>query len=60
LGLRRERLQLDWISAAEGNVFARRVTELQDVVKSVTKEEIEETKRILQENKKKKKVKAAK
>jgi heterodisulfide reductase subunit A len=54
LGLRTDRLQLDWISAAEGNVFARRVRELQDVLRSVTTEEIAETQRILREEKEKK------
>jgi len=54
LGLRTERLQLNWISAAEGNVFARRVNELQDILRTVTVDEIEETKRILDEEKNKK------
>jgi heterodisulfide reductase subunit A len=39
-GLREERLQLDWISSAEGSKFARRARELQDVLKGVSPEEI--------------------
>ena len=39
-GIREERLQLDWISAAEGSKFARRVRELQDLLQSVTPEEV--------------------
>jgi len=48
-GVREERLQLDWISSAEGTKFARRVNELQDVLRSVTPEEIERSKEIASE-----------
>jgi heterodisulfide reductase subunit A len=42
-GIREERLQLDWISSAEGTKFARRVRELQDLLHSVTQEEIKKS-----------------
>lgn len=49
LGLRPERLQLEWISAAEGQKFARVMRELDGMVRQVTAEEVEETMRILAE-----------
>lgn len=52
-GIRPERLQLEWISAAEGSKFAKVMIALEELRKKVTKEEIEETKRILAEQKKK-------
>jgi heterodisulfide reductase subunit A len=48
-GVREERLQLDWISSAEGTKFARRVNELQDLLRSVTPEEIERSREIASE-----------
>ena len=62
MGIRPERLQLDWISAAEGPKFARVMTELEEMRKSVTKKEIEHSMRAFAEAgkpKKKKKVKVA-
>jgi heterodisulfide reductase subunit A len=55
LGIRPERLQLEWMSAAEGQRFAQVMTEIDEMRRKVTKEEIEETKQILKrrENKKK-------
>jgi heterodisulfide reductase subunit A2 len=48
LGLRAERLQLEWISAAEGNRF-QEVMERMDLIReSVTQQEIMETQRILE------------
>jgi len=47
LGIRPERLQLEWISAAEGQKFARVMRELDAMLKQVTREEVEETMRIL-------------
>jgi heterodisulfide reductase subunit A len=47
LKIRPERLQLEWISAAEGQKFARVMTEIEELRKRVTKEEIEYTKRVL-------------
>ena len=47
LGIRPERLQLEWISAAEGPRFARIMRDLEDMRKKVTPEEIEHTKQVL-------------
>ena len=47
LGIRKERLQLLWVSAAEGERFASKVREMQEIVNSVTQEEIEQTKKAL-------------
>jgi heterodisulfide reductase subunit A len=49
LGIRPERLQLEWISAADGQKFARVMRELDDMVKAVTMEEIEHTMKVLTE-----------
>ena len=49
LGIRPERLQLEWISAAEGGKWARVMKELEAMRKGVTKEEIEHTMRVLAE-----------
>ena len=57
LGIRPERLQLEWISAAEGQKFARVMRELEELRKKVTPEEIEFTKKVLTEEKPKMKVK---
>lgn len=43
LGLDKNRLHLAWISAAEGAKFASKIKEMQKVVDTVTKEEIEKT-----------------
>jgi heterodisulfide reductase subunit A2 len=47
LGIRPERLQLEWISAAEGPRFAQIMHELEKIRRAVTPEEIERTKQIL-------------
>jgi heterodisulfide reductase subunit A len=47
-GVRPERLQLEWISAAEGQKFARVMSQMEALRKSVTPEEIEFTRRALQ------------
>lgn len=47
LGLRPERLQLEWISAAEGRKFARVMTELDGLLKEVTAEEVEEGRKLV-------------
>ncbi len=57
-GLRKERLQLEWISAAEGIRFSQVMASMEELRKTVTKKEIAETKNILRENLKKKKKKA--
>ena len=58
LGLRKERLQLEWISAAEGVRFAQVMGNMEELRKTVTQQEIAETKKILRENLKKKEKKA--
>jgi heterodisulfide reductase subunit A len=52
LGIRPERLQLEWISAAEGVRFAGVMHRMEQLRKSVTVEEIAETIRILSEKQK--------
>jgi heterodisulfide reductase subunit A len=47
MGIRPERLQLEWISAAEGQKFAKVMREVEEMRKKVTKEEIEFTKKAL-------------
>jgi heterodisulfide reductase subunit A len=53
LGIRPERLQLEWISAAEGQKFARVMQEIEEMRKTVTAEEIEHTRRVLAEEREK-------
>jgi heterodisulfide reductase subunit A len=48
-GMRPERLQLEWISAAEGQKFAVVMREIERIRQTVTPEEIEQTRKILQE-----------
>ena len=43
LGLDKNRLQLAWISAAEGERFASKIKEMQRIVEGDNKEEIEKT-----------------
>jgi heterodisulfide reductase subunit A len=47
IGIRPERLQLEWISAAEGVKFAKVMRELETMRQKVSREEVEETIRIL-------------
>jgi len=47
LGLNKNRLQLEWISAAEGERFSSKIKEIQEIVDKVNKEEIEKTKKLL-------------
>ncbi len=51
LGIRPERLQLEWISAAEGQKFARVMRELDEMLRTVTAEEVADTMRILEPKK---------
>jgi heterodisulfide reductase subunit A len=51
LGIRPERLQLEWISAAEGQKFARVMRELDEMLRAVTEEEVQETMKILSKKK---------
>lgn len=54
LGIRTERLGLEWISAAEGIRFQQVMDNMERIRKTVTPEEIAKTKELLQEQKKKK------
>jgi len=56
-GLRKERLQLEWISAAEGVRFSLVMTKMDELRQTVTKKEVTETKKIIANNLKKKKKK---
>jgi len=47
MGIRPERLQLEWISAAEGQKFSKVMHELEEIRKQVTEAEIAETMEIL-------------
>jgi heterodisulfide reductase subunit A2 len=47
LGIRPERLQLEWISAAEGSKFARVMKEIDTLLREVTPEEVQKTMEIL-------------
>jgi heterodisulfide reductase subunit A len=49
LGIRPERLQLEWISAAQGVKFAKVMKELDEMRKKVTRAEVADTRRILDE-----------
>ncbi|MCP4694307.1 MAG: hydrogenase iron-sulfur subunit, partial [Desulfobacterales bacterium] len=53
IGLRPDRLQLEWISAAEGIRFANVMTRMEKLRRGVTDEEIAETIEILKNKKKK-------
>ena len=56
LGIRVDRLQLEWISAAEGQKFAKVMRSMDEKLKEVTLEEIQQTMKVLkdEENKSKK------
>lgn len=60
LGIRPERLQLEWISAAEGNKWARTMIELEQMRQGITSQEVEETVRILKKAREKEAVREAK
>jgi len=49
LGLDKNRLHLAWISAAEGERFASKIKEMQEIVDKVGTEEIEKSKRLFKE-----------
>jgi heterodisulfide reductase subunit A len=59
LGLRAERLALEWISAAEGVRFQEVMERMERLRQTVTPDEIAETRRVMSEQKKKKKKKTA-
>jgi len=46
LGLDKNRLQLAWISAAEGERFASKIKEMQNIVNSVSSREIEKSRKM--------------
>jgi heterodisulfide reductase subunit A len=48
LGIRPERLQLEWISAAEGQKFALVMKEIEKIRRGVTKEEVDKTMEIME------------
>ncbi len=52
-GVRPERLQLEWISAAEGRKFANVMTQMEALRKTVTLEEIEHARKALKQKPKK-------
>ncbi len=60
LGIRPERLQMEWISAAEGQKWARTMKELEEMRKQVTKDEVEHTMNVLKEDREKAEAKKAK
>jgi heterodisulfide reductase subunit A len=47
LGLNKDRLQLEWINASEGERLASRIKEMQAIVSSVSAEEIENSKKMI-------------
>ena len=59
-GIRPERLQLEWISAAEAQKWARTMRDMEELRKTVTKEEVEHTIKVLTEEEEKRKKKKAK
>jgi heterodisulfide reductase subunit A len=60
LGIRPERLRLEWISSAQGQRFAETMEELEEFRKTVTKEEIEATVKAIKEEAEKKAARKAK
>jgi len=59
-GVRPERLQLEWISAAEGQKFAKVMGQLEEIRKSVTADEIAHAREVLKPKPKKKPLPVAK
>jgi len=60
LDIRPERLQLEWISAAEGKRWMKTMVELEIMRQQVTPEEVEHTMKVLEERRLKAEMKAAK
>ena len=60
LGIRPERLQLEWISAAEGQKFSRVMYELEEMRSKVTEDEVQETIKILKKESEREKAKRTK
>ncbi len=59
-GIRPERLQLEWISAAEAQKWARTMRDMEELRKGVTVEEVEHTIKVLSEEEEKRLKKKAK
>ena len=55
LGIRPERLQLEWMSAAEGQKFARVMAEIEEMRAKVTPKEIKHTRKVLEKQESEKK-----
>ena len=55
LGIRPERLQLEWMSAAEGQKFARVMAEIEEMRARVTPKEIKRTREVLEKQESEKK-----
>jgi heterodisulfide reductase subunit A len=60
LGIRPERLQLEWISAAEGQRFGRVMRAIEEMRQKVTEEEVKETIEILKKEEEKERAKKVK
>ena len=60
IGIRPQRLQLEWISAAEGQKFAKVMKELEEMRQKVTVEEVDETIKILDKEEEKERAKKEK
>ena len=59
LGIRVDRLQLEWISAAEGQKFAKVMRDMEEKLTTVTEDEIKFTMKAIKEEEEKEKAKAA-
>jgi heterodisulfide reductase subunit A len=59
-GIRPERLQLEWISAAEGPKFQKTMNQMEELRQTVTAEEIEHTMKVLAEEEEKKRLRKLK
>jgi len=51
LGLNQHRLQLAWINASEGEMFASKIKEMQEIVNKTGREEIEKSVELLRAEK---------
>jgi len=60
LGIRPERLQLEWISAAEGQKFGKVMREIEEMRQKVTVKEVKETMEIMAKEEEKERAKRAK
>jgi heterodisulfide reductase subunit A len=58
--IRPERLQLEWISAAEGPKFQKTMNQMEELRRTVTPEEVEHTMKVLTEEEQKKQAREAK